>query len=181
MREVSQVHLCSCLFSLFEDFLSHSAPNDIRRQHILKWTKWHIKWACRSYCNSIWVVSGKSGISSYLVVTSCGLPFTIEEQRLIPSTILDQLSDSYGSVTIMVQTHQETVHENCPAEVKQHQMKQESFYTHALWKRRHFTTVITIVKLEEIHQTKDSQEGKNRAELAPSITFPQTCKSPFLI
>lgn len=39
MREVSQVHLYSCLFNLQEHFLSHSAPNDIRRQHILKWTK----------------------------------------------------------------------------------------------------------------------------------------------
>lgn len=74
---------CTCttfLFNVVKDFVSHNALSDTRRQHIFKWTKWHIEWPCRSYCNSIWVISRKSRISFYLWMTSCGLPFTVEEQ-----------------------------------------------------------------------------------------------------
>lgn len=179
MREVSQVQLSFQSFWRF--FLSHSAPNDIRRQHILKWTKWHVKWACRSYCNSIWVVSGKSRISFYLLITSCGLPLAVEEQRVTHSTVPDRLWGSYGSVAVTSQTHQEMVHENCSAEMKQWRMKKELSYMHTLWKRSHFTTIIRTGKLEEMHRTKDSQERKNRAGLPLLITFQQTCQSPILI
>ena len=127
MREVSQVHLCSCLFYLFKDFVSHSAPNRTRRQQILKWTERHIKWACRSYRNSIWVVSSKSRFPIYLQVLPAVVYLSLWRSRVIHSTVLDQLSGCYGSVTVMVQTHQETVHGNCPAEAEQQRAKQDCF------------------------------------------------------
>lgn len=179
MREVSQVHLCSCLFNLFEDFVSHSAPNDIRRQHTWKWTEWHIKWACRSCCNGIWAAPAKYRISFYLLITSCGLPFTAEEQRLThSSTVLAQPSGSYGSATITLQTHQNMAHKNFPAEGKPQIMKRELFYMHILWKRSRFTTVITTWKLEETHQTKDSQEGRDQG-LHPQSHCHKPASSPF--
>lgn len=92
------------LFNVFKDFISHNALYDTRRQYILKWTTWHIEWACRSYCNSIWVISKK--IQDFILFVGDQLCFTFHCGGA--ESYPQQLSlPSHGSVTVTVQTHWE--------------------------------------------------------------------------
>lgn len=63
----------------------------------------HKEWACRSYCNSIWVISKKSRISFYLWMTSC-VYLSLWRHRESPTAALNYPSASYGSVIVTVQT-----------------------------------------------------------------------------
>lgn len=170
--EVSQVHPYSHLFHSFKDLVSCSAPSYLRRRRILKGTKWHIKWPYRSYCNSFWILSVKSGISFYFLITS----FSLEEQS--PTAQFFVNAQAAVAPSLSCYKHIGRWYTKIAPRKQSSKQGKRSCFTHS-----EREAVLPLSSQQESWKrcTKLRTRGKNRAGLTLSITFPQTCKLPILI